>query len=244
MERSRIDNIQKSAFEANVKMPQTHLAIALFTLESSFCNSQGWPALLQVVRSVPEGEELGKRTEKANAQHRLYGIDRVLHEEDIRRLAISSVRSSLQIPYHAIPVSEHQNVESGEDSIAKEELPDWMTDEERHDLGVLAEALNTFDEYIFFSNLLKFSREFFSTDKVSSVLRKRKEIYSNWASLTTEEKDSIEQVNVEYTEQVRMLLKDAIDQYCQEQAATNQQKLLADRLLQVLEEIVDGTSGR
>lgn len=78
--------IQTAALEGNVRMPQTYRGIALFAAEQALSADNFKEAVESLVQPIEEDEYLRERTKKANAQHRLHEIGKVLNEEDVKSI--------------------------------------------------------------------------------------------------------------------------------------------------------------
>lgn len=89
--------IQTAALEGNVRMPQTYKGIALFAAESILSANNFKEAVESLVQPIEEDEYLSDRTKKANAQHQLHDIGRVLSEADVKGIQYDGNYKTLEM---------------------------------------------------------------------------------------------------------------------------------------------------
>ncbi len=78
------EELSRASMEGNVYMPRNGLNITLRTAERCLSQEDPAGAMAELIAPIPIDETLEKRTVKANAQHALHNIGKVLTPEEVR----------------------------------------------------------------------------------------------------------------------------------------------------------------
>jgi hypothetical protein len=170
-----------ASMEGNVWMPQNGLGISIRTAERILSQEDPKAAVKELIAAIPNDEQLEIRTNKANAQHVLHGIPRVLKNEDVRGILQGGNISTLNLLSSALGFTGTLTAAMTYPTDAE---GNWATDEMRTRVADVEQVLRP-EVAESLKSLLKSVKETSELPHVKELLTKRKELYKGWKDKDT-----------------------------------------------------------
>ncbi len=163
--------LQKTTMEGNVRMPQVTLGIVMNAAQYCFSKPNPAKAIEDLLAPIPNGEGLQDRTNKANAQHVLYGINRTLNTEDVQRIELAGNLETFRFIMSILgkPIEQRQVVPIDADG-------SWAPPE----LFILAKEAQqelTLEKAIIFKKTLEIIQNYLKEPAVVERLKERKKFF-------------------------------------------------------------------
>lgn len=177
MPRTVTQELAHASMEGNVRMPQNMLGIAVHTADRVLSQENPHAAVRKLIAPIPDGKELDLRTSKANAQHALHDVRRLLTTDDVRWILEIGNVSTLN--FIAAALGNFKLVDPPERNVY-DSHGEWATDELRARVLEVEDKL-TPEKLEVLRHVVEVIRDELATPEMKALLAKRKELYDDWS---------------------------------------------------------------
>jgi len=178
----RKKSLDKATLEATVRIPQVGFGIRLQAAEHCVTSEDPRAVIAELLAPLPLDEKLTSRTQKANAQHAYYGIDRVVKEEEVRRVQAAGNLQTLTL------IGETLGLTAPSRQLITFDVDGTWSDPELNSYLESIQKALTPERTASLVKVMQAATEVLNDPATQQQLKERKEKYQGWGSMGSMEK--------------------------------------------------------